>query len=136
MAAATGHRNRSLNRKSRAPLNGHDALAGNEPGALGGEEAHGVGDVAGSSHPPGGHRSEIGLYGVVEDVGVAFDGDEAGRHRVHGNAGWGQFAGLAEGQADLCALGGGVGGPARGRPVRDLGVDVHDTAVPAGLHPG
>ena len=31
-----------------------DALAGDEPGVFGGEKAHGVGDVAGSSHPPGG----------------------------------------------------------------------------------
>ena len=67
---------------------------------------------------------------------MALDRDETGRDRVHGDAERGQFAGPAECQADLCALGGGVGGPARGRPVRDLGVDVHDAAVPPGLHSG
>ena len=64
-----------------------DALGSNEPGALGGEEAHGAGDVAGSSHPPGGHRGAIGLLNVVGDVGVALDRDEAGRDRVRGDAG-------------------------------------------------
>ncbi len=33
----------------------HDALAVDEAGIFGGEEAHGAGDVARSSHPPGGH---------------------------------------------------------------------------------
>ncbi len=87
-----------------------DALAGDEPGALRGEEAHGVGDVAGSSHPPGGHRGEIGLLDIVGDVGVALDGDEAGRDRVHGDAERGQFARPAAGQADLCVQDG--AGPA------------------------
>jgi hypothetical protein len=56
----------------------HDALAGDEPGAFGGQEADGVGDVARSSHPPGGHRGEIGLLDLVRDVGVALDGMNSG----------------------------------------------------------
>ena len=67
---------------------------------------------------------------------MALNGDEARRDRVHRDAERGQFAGPAAGQADLRALGGGVGGPARRRPVGDLGVDLHDAAVPPGLHPG
>ena len=55
-----------------------DALAGDEPGAFGGEKAHGVGDVAGSSHPADGHRGQIGLPGVVGNVGVALHRDESG----------------------------------------------------------
>jgi hypothetical protein len=42
----------------------------------------------------------------------------------------------AEGQAHLGGLGGGVGGPARRRPVGDLGVDLHDAAVAPVQHPG
>src|SRR5450432_3246618 len=75
-----------------------DALAGDEAGAFGGEEAHGVGDVARSSHPPGGHRGEIGIPDVVGDVRVAFNGDEAGCDRVHGDTGRGELAGPAAGQ--------------------------------------
>ena len=55
------------------------------PGAFGGQKAHGVGDVAGSSHPPGGHRGQIGLPDLGGNVGVAFHGDESGRDRVHGD---------------------------------------------------
>ena len=55
-----------------------DALAGDEPGVFGGEKAHGVGDVAWSSHPPGGHRGQLGLPDLVGNVGVAFHGDESG----------------------------------------------------------
>ena len=38
-----------------------DALAGDEPGVVGGEEAHGVGDVAGGPHPPAGTDGEVGI---------------------------------------------------------------------------
>jgi hypothetical protein len=48
------------------------------PGAFGGQKAHGVGDVAGSSHPPGGHRGQLGHPDLVGNVGVAFHGDESG----------------------------------------------------------
>jgi hypothetical protein len=54
-----------------------DALAGDEPGALGGKEAHGL-RCRREFHPPGGHRGEIGLLDIVGDVGVALDEDEAG----------------------------------------------------------
>ena len=40
------------------------------------------------------------------------------------------------GQADLRALGGGMGRPARRRPVRDLGVDVHDSVPRSPRSPG
>src|SRR5215475_10692063 len=102
----------------------HDALAGDEACVFGGEEAHGVGDVAGSPHPPGGHRGEIGIFDFAWDSGVALDGDEAGRDRVHGDTGGRELTGPGAGQAYLRALGGGVGGPAGRRPVGDLGVDV------------
>ena len=94
-----------------------------------------MGDVGGSSHAPGRHRGEIGISDF-SDVGVALNRDEAGRDRVDGDAERGEFAGLAVGEADLCALGGGVGGPAGRRPVGDFGVDVHEAAEPSGLHPG
>jgi hypothetical protein len=42
------------------------------------------------------------------EVGVALNRDKAGRDRVHGDTGWGEFAGLAEGQAYLRALGCGL----------------------------
>ena len=41
-----------------------DALAGDEPGALAGKEAHGL-RCRREFHPPGGHRGEIGLLDVV-----------------------------------------------------------------------
>jgi hypothetical protein len=65
--------------------------------------------VAGSSHPPGGHRGEISTSDVVGDAGVALDGDEAGRDRVHGDTGRGELAGPGEGQADLRVFGAGKG---------------------------
>src|SRR6516165_8899628 len=91
-----------------------DALAGDEAGAFGGQEAHGVGDVGGGSHPPGRHRGEISTPGAFGHIGVAFHGDEAGCDRVHGDTGWGELTGPAEGQAYLSVLGGGIGRPARG----------------------
>jgi hypothetical protein len=95
-----------------------------------------MGDVAGSSHPPGGHRGEVGPPGLVGDAGVTLHRDEARGDRVHDDAERGQLAGPGASQPDLRALGGGVGGPARWRPAGDLGVDLHDTAVAPGLHPG
>ena len=77
------------------PAVDHDALAGDEPGAFGGQEADGVGDVARSSSPPGGHRGEIGLLDLIRDVGVALDGDETGRGGVHSDARRAQFPGPA-----------------------------------------
>ena len=85
-----------------------DALAGDESRALGGEETDGVGDVAGSSHPPCGYRGEVGAPGVVGDVGVPLHRDEAGGDRVHRDAERGQLAGPGAGQPDLRALGGGI----------------------------
>src|SRR5689334_4096306 len=64
----------------------HDALAGDEAGAVGGEKAHRVGDVAGGSYPPGGHRGEIRLHYLLGDVRVAFHRDEARGDRVHRDA--------------------------------------------------
>ena len=52
-----------------------DALAGDEPGVFGGEEAHGVGDVTGGPHPSGGHRCEVGLLDAGRDIGVALHRD-------------------------------------------------------------
>jgi hypothetical protein len=95
-----------------------------------------VGDVGGGSHPTGRYRGEIGTPGVFGHVGVALDGDEAGRDRVHGDAGGGELTGPAAGQAYLGVLGGGMGRPARRRPVGDLGVHVHDAAIPPGRHRG
>ena len=43
---------------------------------------------------------------LVADVGVAFNGDEAGSDRVHGDTGRGEFAGPAAGQAYLRAVAG------------------------------
>jgi hypothetical protein len=56
---------------------GDDALAGDEPGALGAKEAHGL-RCRREFHPPGGHRGEMGLLDVIGDAGVALDEDEAG----------------------------------------------------------
>src|ERR1019366_2571091 len=122
-ATGRGERRGRLSAAEAAAAVDDDALAGDEAGVFGGEEAHSVGDVAGGSHPPGGYRGEISIPDFVRDVGVALNGDEAGRDRVHGDAGRGEFAGPAAGQADLRALGGGIGGPAGGGPVGDLGVD-------------
>src|SRR5580700_5877839 len=114
----------------------YDALAGDEAGLFGGEEAHGMGDVAGNSHPPGGHRCQVSIHNVGWDAGVPLDRDEAGCDGVHSDARGGEFAGPGTGQAYLCALGGGIGGPVRRRTVSDLGVDVHDAAIVPGHHRG
>ena len=129
-------RNRGWSGAEAAAAVDHDALAGDEAGVVGGEKAHRVGDVAGGSHPPGGHRGEIGLPDLVGDVRVAFHRDETRGDRVHRDAERGELTSPAQGQADLRVLGRRVGGPARRRPVGDLGVDVDDAAVPPGLHPG
>ena len=124
LLTSKGALRRALTRCSRTP--GWPVM---NPGAFGGQKAHGVGDVAGSSPPPGGHRGQIGLPELAGNVGVAFYGDESGRDRVRGDAERGQFADPAEGQADLRALGGGTGRPARRRPVGDLEVDVHNPVL-------
>src|ERR1700751_2097002 len=85
-----------------------DALAGDEASVFGGEEAHGVGDVAGSSHTSGWHRGEISIPDFVRDVGVSFHGDESGCDRVYGDAEGREFAGPAEGETYLGILGGGI----------------------------
>jgi hypothetical protein len=54
---------------------------------------------------------------------VALHRDETGRDRVHGDAERGQFAGPAECQADLCALGGGC--PVSLNLVRGQPADLH-----------
>jgi hypothetical protein len=76
-----------------------EALAGNEAGVFGGQKAHRVRDIAGGSHPPCGHRGEIGTSDLTGDIGVALHGDEAGRDRVHGDTERSEFAGPAAGQA-------------------------------------
>ncbi len=78
----------------------------------------------------------IGLSDFGGDVGVALDGDEARCDRVHCDAGRGELARPAAGQAYLCAPGRGMRRPARRRLAGDLGVDVHDAAVAPGLRPG
>src|SRR4051812_24690215 len=63
-----------------------EALTGDEAGCLGGEEADGVGDVLRGAHAAGRDGREVGGLGLVGNVGVAFDWDEAGRDRVDGDA--------------------------------------------------
>src|SRR5947207_1989808 len=79
-------RNREWSGAEAAAAVDHDALAGDEAGAVGGEKAHRVGDIAGRSHPPGGHRGEIALPNLLGDIRVAFHREETRGDRVHRDA--------------------------------------------------
>jgi len=72
----------------------------------------------------------------TEDVGMALDGDEPGRDRVHGDAERREFTGPAAGESDLRVLGRGVGGPSDRGPVGDFGIDLNDPAVAPNPHRG
>ena len=67
---------------------------------------------------------------------MSLDRDEAGRDHIHSDAELGELARPTSCETDLGAFCGDVGGPARGRPVDDLGVDLDDAAGLLRLHSG
>ena len=87
------------------------------------------------SSPPG--RWRVGVALGVGHVGVALDGDEAGRHRVHRDAVAARARGAQLMATPICAFFAVAYAlhPGR-RPVGDLGVDVHDAAPAAPRIPG
>ena len=97
-------------------------------GVLGHEERDRGGDLVGPPDPPGGD----GLLEVVRDVGGHVGVDDAGRHRVDGDALAPHLARERAREAEQAGLGGGVVRLARVAALGDDGRDVHD-AAPAGL---